>query len=42
MNLLHGVGDFFSLDIGTYSMRIVQLSGDYKNGWTLQKYAFIR
>ena len=41
MNLLHGVGDFFSLDIGTYSMRIVQLSGDYKNGWTLQKYAFI-
>ena len=28
MNLLHGVGDFFSLDIGTNSMRIVQLFGN--------------
>ena len=41
MNLLHGVGDFFSLDIGTNSMRIVQLSGDANHGWTLQKYAYI-
>jgi len=41
MNLLHGVGDFFSLDIGTNSMRIVQLSGGSQNGWTLQKYAYV-
>ncbi|MBR3386405.1 pilus assembly protein PilM [Candidatus Saccharibacteria bacterium] len=41
MNLLHGVGDFFSLDIGTNSMRIVQLSGGAKNGWTLQRYAYV-
>ena len=41
MNLLHGVGDFFSLDIGTNSMRIIQLSGSSKSGWTLQRYAYI-
>lgn len=41
MDLLHGVGDFFSLDIGTYSMRIVQLFGNAKTGWTLSKYAYI-
>lgn len=41
MNLLHGVGDFFSLDIGTNSMRIVQLFGDEKHGWTLSKYAYV-
>ena len=41
MNLLHGVGDFFSLDIGTNSMRIVQLSGDSQKGWTLQKFAYV-
>lgn len=41
MNLLHGVGDFFSLDIGTNSMRIVQLSGGESKGWTLLKYAYV-
>ncbi|MBR3230893.1 pilus assembly protein PilM [Candidatus Saccharibacteria bacterium] len=41
MNLLHGVGDFFSLDIGTNSMRIVQLSGNSQRGWSLQKYAYV-
>ena len=41
MNLLHGVGDFFSLDIGTNSMRIVQLSGTSQQGWTLQKFAYV-
>ena len=41
MDLLHGVGDFFSLDIGTYSMRIVQLFGNARTGWTLSKYAYI-
>ena len=41
MNLLHGVGDFFSLDIGTNSMRIVQLVGSAQHGWTLQKFAYV-
>ena len=41
MNLLHGVGDFFSLDIGTNSMRIVQLSGSTQHGWSLQKFAYV-
>ena len=41
MSLLHGVGDFFSLDIGTSSMRIVQLSGNAERGWTLLKYAYV-
>ena len=41
MNLLHGVGDFFSLDIGTNSMRIIQLAGDEKTGWTLLRYAYV-
>ena len=41
MDLLHGVGDFFSLDIGTSSMRIVQLTGDAMHGWTLEKFAYV-
>ena len=41
MNLLHGVGNFFSLDIGSNSMRIVQLFGDEKHGWSLSKYAYV-
>ena len=41
MNLLHGVGDFFSLDIGTNSMRIIQLAGDDRSGWALIRYAYI-
>lgn len=41
MNLLHGVGDFFSLDIGTNSMRIIQLAGDDKSGWVLLRYAYV-
>ncbi len=41
MNLLHGVGDFFSLDIGTNSMRIVQLSGSIQHGWALQRFAYV-
>lgn len=41
MNLLHGVGDFFSLDIGTNSMRIVQLSGGSQHGWALQRFAYV-
>ena len=41
MNLLHGVGDFFSLDIGTNAMRIVQLSGGHQRGWSLQHFAYV-
>ncbi|MBR3270095.1 type IV pilus assembly protein PilM [Candidatus Saccharibacteria bacterium] len=41
MNLLHGVGDFFSLDIGTNSMRIIQLAGDDRSGWALLRYAYV-
>ena len=41
MNLLHGVGDFFSLDIGTNSMRLIQLAGDEKTGWALMRYAYV-
>ncbi|MBQ3429843.1 type IV pilus assembly protein PilM [Candidatus Saccharibacteria bacterium] len=41
MKLLHGVGDFFALDMGTNSIRIVQLSGDAQKGWALQKYAYV-
>lgn len=41
MSLTHGVGDFFALDIGTSSLRLVQLSGNAKQGWTLQKFAYV-
>ncbi len=41
MKLLQGVGDFFAMDIGTTSVRIVQLSGDQQHGWSLQKYAYV-
>ena len=41
MNILKGVGDFFAMDIGTTSIRIVQLSGDATKGWSLQRYAYV-
>lgn len=41
MNLLHGVGDFFSLDIGTSSMRILQLSRGADGIFVLNKYAYV-
>jgi len=41
MSLIHGVGDFFALDMGTTSIRIVQLSGDARRGWSLQRYAYV-
>ncbi|MBQ6320956.1 type IV pilus assembly protein PilM [Candidatus Saccharibacteria bacterium] len=41
MNILKGVGDFFGMDIGTTSIRIVQLSGDAAKGWSLQRYAYV-
>ena len=41
MKLLNGVGDFFAMDIGTGSIRLVQLMGDVQRGWTLQRYAYV-
>lgn len=41
MSLIHGVGDFFALDIGTTAIRLVQLSGDAAHGWVLQKFAYV-
>lgn len=41
MSLIHGVGEFFALDIGTTAIRLVQLSGDAGHGWTLQKFAYV-
>jgi len=38
---LNGVGDFFSLDVGTNSIRLVQLDGDIQHGWSLQRYAYV-
>lgn len=41
MSLLHGVGDFFALDIGTNAIRLVQLAGDAQRGWALSRYAYV-
>jgi type IV pilus assembly protein PilM len=41
MSLLKGVGDFFALDVGTNSLRIVQLAGDVQHGWSLQRFAYV-
>ena len=41
MSLGYGVGDFFSLDIGTDALRIVQLSGNAQHGWSLQRFAYV-
>lgn len=41
MSLLRGVGDFFALDIGTNSLRLIQLSGDSERGWALEKFAYV-
>ena len=41
MSLIHGVGDFFALDIGTTAIRLVQLSGNVQHGWVLQKFAYV-
>lgn len=41
MSLLHGVGEFFALDIGTNALRLVQLTGDMQHGFALSKYAYV-
>jgi len=41
MSLIHGVGDFFALDIGTTAIRLVQLAGNAAHGLVLQKFAYV-
>ena len=41
MSLLHGVGEFFALDIGTSALRLIQLSGDAQRGFKLMRYAYV-
>lgn len=40
MGIKKGVGEFFALDIGTNAIRIVELSGDAKSGWSLKHFAY--
>ena len=35
------MGDFFALDIGTNSIRMIQLSGNAEKGWILDKFAYV-
>jgi type IV pilus assembly protein PilM len=37
---LTGVGDFFALDIGTNAVRVVQLSSNGPDSWTLQHFGY--
>lgn len=41
MSLLHGVGEFFALDIGTNALRLIQLDGDMQHGFKLMRYAYV-
>lgn len=41
MRLFKGLGEFFAMDIGTNSIRIVQLDGDIQHGWVLEKYKYM-
>lgn len=41
MSLLHGVGEFFALDIGTSALRLIQLDGDARHGFQLSRYAYV-
>lgn len=40
MVLIKSVGDFFGLDIGTNSIRVVQLSTSGQGNWSLQHYGY--
>ena len=40
MTLLKGVGDFFALDIGTNSVRVVQLARTGQDSWSLEHYGY--
>lgn len=37
---VHGVGDFFALDIGTNAVRVVQLSSSGADSWTLSHFGY--
>lgn len=37
---IHGVGDFFALDIGTNAVRVVQLAPAGQDGWTLSHFGY--
>lgn len=41
MSLLHGVGEFFALDVGTSALRLIQLSGDMQHGFKLSRFAYV-
>ena len=41
MKLFKGLGEFFAMDFGTSSIRVVQLDGDIQHGWVLQRYKYI-
>lgn len=41
MSLLHGVGEFFALDIGTSALRLIQLNGDAQHGFKLERFAYV-
>ena len=41
MSLLHGVGEFFALDIGTSALRLIQLSGTSQKGFRLEHFAYV-
>lgn len=41
LKLIHGVGEFFALDIGTTGIRVVELGGNMKSGFVLQKFAYV-
>jgi len=40
MKSIKGVGEFFALDIGSNALRVVQLDGDIRSGWTLKHFAY--
>lgn len=40
MKIIKGVGDFFALDIGTTAVRVVQLSKNGPDSWSLQHYGY--
>lgn len=41
MSILKGMGDYFSLDIGTRSLRLVQLSGGANGQWNLERVGYL-
>ena len=40
MNILQGVGEFFALDVGSNSIRVVQLTGSARSGWGLVAWGY--